>query len=566
MKKAIREQTPSRSEAAAPAAPAVSARWVGWVLLGTVVLAALLDLLYYTGFFGSDDLQYTRGALQVADTGHLSYLTPGTIRLGVLLPLALAARVSHHSIFAMTTLFIGYHLLLVLGTYWLGRVLHGAVTGLLAAGFLATCPLAVLFASMILPDHATTALMVLAVGSLFVGLRQLQANPESRRPYWMLAGAGLLFGLSLTAKEAGIMVLPALLLLLLFPLRARPLRRTAKLLVCFGAGMVVAGLLYGVAFRAVAGLWTPLQSSLITEKVAGYADRVAAKPYAASGDRFSRLISFGLDDSYLSVFTWLIPLALVTYPFLRRRSWFVYATFIWLCLYMTWGTFSISRYAPPPMQMRYFIFPLPFAMIMVAYMLTWVGTRVWQRVGAVRLLGKAAVGGAVLLGLVVVVLSCQRLDYRAGTLYYAGEVSGVRQALEYAAANDERPVVLSYWLSARTAPGLPPDEADLIETTENTGPEDVSDYLRDGGFLYVDSDVERLGKAAFPKEPSPLDVALREAEAGDGGTYSVRPLGGFSQFATRSLGWGLLYGGVRAVEGLRNDNRRVYLYEVTQSK
>jgi hypothetical protein len=46
-----------------------------WTLLAILALAVLTDLIFYTGFFASDDLQYAGGAIQLAQYGRLSYIT-----------------------------------------------------------------------------------------------------------------------------------------------------------------------------------------------------------------------------------------------------------------------------------------------------------------------------------------------------------------------------------------------------------------------------------------------------------------------------------------------------------
>jgi len=545
-----------------PGVPAATPRPL-WALLAIVALAAATDLIFYVGFFSSDDLQYTRGAIQLAESGKLSYITAGTIRLGIVLPLALVARLSHQNAFAMTLFFALFHLLVVIGTYWIGRLLHGVATGLLAAGLIAVCPLAAILATMVLPDHAATALMLFATGTLLVAVKLANADPESRRPQYLLAAVGLLLGLSATSKQVAVIMVPVFLAPIVLGTRKVSARGAVRLTAAFLAGFAMATVMYLGAFRLTTGLWSPLQDRSLVAHMGGISERVIAKGYSAPGDRFARLLSFGTDTAHLGLFSWAIVVSLLLYPLTRRRSWFLYLTVIWLCCYMTWGTFSLTHYTPPPMQIRYFVFVLPFLMIMVAHPITLAGGWVWRQSAGITALRYATLGAAALGCLLVVTSSYQKLDRLAGNLYFSPIIGGVRYALDFAALSDHRPVVLSYWLSARTGAGLPRATPYLITSEPTTSLREVASLLESDGFLYLDCEYEERERRPSPTTLSPLDAAVRKALAGRNPELSARTIGVFSQFATRSAGLQYLLGGVSDVGNLRRPGPLVCLREVT---
>ncbi len=559
MRRAKRQGMASDS---APDAPrSQPPRWVVWALVVVLALAAITDLIFYMGFVASDDLTYSHGAIQIAQTGRLTFIHAATIRLGIVLPLALVARVSHQNWFAMTACFILGHLLVIVGTYWVGRLVHNHVTGMVAAGFMAVCPLACIFAGMIFPDHAATALILLSTGAVLTGSKSQNAAPQSGRAHWALAGAGFLFGLSLMAKEVGLIALPALLALVGLSTRKPIVRYGARSALIFLAGLAVACLFYEATFRVITGLWSPFQSRPYVEKF-WPAHHTASVTYTTPADRLRRLVWFGASKGYMAAFRWALPLSLIVYPFLKRRSWFVYLTFLWLCAYMTWGTFSLSRYRPPPMQIRYFILPLPFLMIMAANTLTTAGARIWRRAGAVPWLRHACYAVVALAGIAVIVSSYRGLDTVSAGQFWSREMAGMRYALDFASNNDHRPVVLSYWLSVRAGVTLPENASYLVRSTASTSLEDVEQLLPAGGFLYLESAYEQGENRRGVKELSPLDSAIRDALAGHNPSLSVTTVAVFPEFTSRSAALRYVYGGVRDGFGLRQDTRCVFLREI----
>jgi hypothetical protein len=273
-------------------------------------------------------------------------------------------------------------------------------------------------------------------------------------------------------------------------------------------------------------------------------------------------VDLATDKGHLGLFTWAPLLALVGYPFLRGRSWGLYAAFIWVCAYMTWGSFSLARYMPPPMLLRYFILAFPAMMVMSAFVIVTVLRPVWSRFGGRAVARSALIGLAAILCGIVVVDSYGTLNRGAGKAYWAGYVYATRQALDYVGQLDERPVVLSYWLSVRLSPMLKvPEMARVMGTGPSTAVGNLTGHLDRGSFYYVDCDVERRS-GRYWREPSPLDEEVRAALAGQESSLRVRTLASFGQFKTRLAALHYIYGGSADCMDLREGGRLIFVREV----
>ena len=543
------------------------ATWVLYALIGILLFALCMDLVFYTGFYASDDLQYISGATELAETGRLSPITLGTIRLVLVLPLALVAKVTHHNLFAMVSLFVLFHLLGVAGTYWLGRLVHDPETGLLAAGLMAVCPLAVSNAPMILPDHAVTSLVLLATAALILAGQRISCASGSRwSVYKLCAIGGLVFALGVGAKITAIIMLPVFLVLMLFWVRRSPASVVLKSALWFAAAAMIVGGLLWWTFYLVSGLHSPFQDSKFVAILTPSPGRVTAADLTFL-DRLAIIKRFALSDKYLGLFRWVLPVGLVVYPFLKRRSWAVYLTFVWLSVYMTWGTFSLTHYVPPPVNIRYFILALPFALIAVAFVAMSLTRPLWSRLHNIRFARIALVALGLVAGLLVVANSAARVNRLAGQLHHSPEVAGVRYALDYAAQSDKRPVVLSYWLSFRMDPVfLDSRYPRVILTKRDTALSDLQELIKANGFLYMDCAYETYPNHRSPGRASPLDLLVRQSLAGGETGLIARTLGRFGQFETRLSALQYVFGGSGRDMDLRRAKRAVFLRDITVSR
>jgi hypothetical protein len=564
LRRSKREHSPADSTNTTPQTPpAGSTRWVVWVLLAILLFALVTDLIFYTGFYASDDRQYIRGAWQLAESGRLSYITTGTVRMTFLVPLALVAKLTDHNLFLMAASFVLYHLLVIVGTYWAGRLIHAPYTGLLAAGLIAVCPLAVLFATMIVPEHLLAALSLLAAGCVLVArTRLIGDDPRARSAGALCCLAGFLFVLACGTKITAVVLAPVFAALILSSAPRAPLRLVLRAGLLFAIGAAVAGLLLWVVFYAATGLYSPVQDQRMAKMVSTAPERIAAKPYDSFRGRTSRLIGYATNKEYLGLPAVAVLLALVGYPLSRGRSWGLYLAFIWVCAYMTWGTFSLTRYMPPPVQIRYFIFALPLLMIIVAFVAVSAARALWRRLGVNRLARRALAGLAVLACCLIVAECYKSLNQLAGKRYFAREAYAMAYALDFAAYQGGRPVVLSRRLSGRMWPLVFMERSlTVILSKAETSPEDVTASLRTG-VLYLDSEPEYGSDSGSFGRGSPLDREVQKAVAGRSEYLQVRTLGSFSQFKTRFAALRYAVGDSTDPRSARVQNRRVFVREV----
>ena len=74
-----------------------------------------------------------------------------------------------------------------------------------------------------------------------------------------------------------------------------------------------------------------------------------------------------------------ILLGLVAYPFIKRRVWSLYLLPVWMFAYLTWGSMSLTRYAPPAIKSRYYTPVMPFLFIVGAAATCWIWSWVVRR-------------------------------------------------------------------------------------------------------------------------------------------------------------------------------------------
>jgi hypothetical protein len=536
-----------------------------WALLGILLLAVAFDLVFYTGLCASDDLQYINAARQVGVYRTLTRVQPGSVRLMMVLPLAVIMGITHSDLFAMTASFAVWHLLVILLTFWLARTVHGPRTGVIAAGLVAVCPIAVVWAMTIFPDMPVTALSLLGLCLVFAAAKRFPGGPERMRSSLIYLGAGIAVGLAYMVKETAYVLMPFFAVLVLFDTRKAALaqRLIAPGMLALGLLIVLGGETLALSKLAGKPVFRPtmLQSmDELSPEVRSKLERQGTNPL----DRFRELEKRDLNDAYFGHFRWAMAAAVFLYPFLRRRSWRLWLLFLWSFGYLCFGTASIHHYFPPSLQPRYLIFPLPMSMALVALLIDSGGVWLWRRASKRLITARLFVIGATLLACATLWHSATRANALAGTLYSSMEISGTRQAVDFALRNSGRVIVVSRWLSARAGPtfyGM--DDPRLMRTAADAGPALATQLLdRDGSFLYVGGGNEARQWHAAPPD-SDLDLFIQSALAGADQSARVRTVGEFTQFRTRLDGLRYVLGGSLRSGAERATERGVMLYEVT---
>ena len=451
------------TESPGSAAPArAHLRGVGLLAL----LAWLLNLYFYTGYYASDDISYLQGVLRLAELQPLDGTNIAHIRLLVTAPAALVYRLSG-SVTLTILSYTLYHPLLVVIAYRLGCLAFNPKAALLGAAVVALCPFYYVYGGAMLPDNCLSLWLALVLLSTLWTLDQAGAGRLSRRrelAYWLAVGG--LTGLAYSAKEPGIVAaVPVSIGILCLRLKAGARWGALQAAVVYGLGVIGFMLLETVILRALTGDWVVRLLSgvgseesmlLLRERV----HRQGVLPLDRLRFWYSR------SSEYLGWGLWVILLAnLAAWPLLRpkgaqpserRHVPLMLAFWFWLFLYLSFGTTNFSEYLPPPIQHpRYFsICVLPASLIAAAVfwrLAELLSERLPERFGLRR--WARCVPAAL-----VVVWAGARFAYfepDAGDIYRASQVKAALAAFEDGRRlYPERPVLLSPYLASRMRPLL----------------------------------------------------------------------------------------------------------------
>lgn len=175
-----------------------------WVLFTIVIVAAaFLRIIFYTGFFGSDEVTYTASAFKLLDGDWSVSTYVGANRYGINLPVAAFAYLFGRSEFIANLYSLLCSLAEIALVFYFGRKMLGLRAAVLAAAILAFLPLHVHFAGRLMAD-APLALMITASFLLFW-------DGETRKNALSFAIAGLAAGLSFWIKPHAIIYLSVFL-------------------------------------------------------------------------------------------------------------------------------------------------------------------------------------------------------------------------------------------------------------------------------------------------------------------------------------------------------------------
>jgi hypothetical protein len=465
-----------------------------WILLGLVVLALLLDFLFFTGFYASDDIQYIDSAVSVARDG---VMPPGfgNTRLGVALPGAFVLWVTGGSLTAMVWSYVGYHLALVPIAYVLARLLFDERAGLIAAALVAINPLLYGFAGAVLPDNAATCCFGLSMIALVATRRYADPGTGlmswSKRRFLGYFVAGAMVGFCYWCKESAlILTIPAAV----FIIAAGPSVRSLVWIqngAIFTLGLVVVFVLELVVLKTLTGQWINRLTYLsdAAHELRATMEVQGATPFARLGYASEHL------TRWMPLSTWLLVAGAVAYGFTRARDVGM-MVFCWFpAIYMTLGSTSFSEYLPPPIQGRYYAL-----VILPAAVMTAIGTSIlierW-RARRPRAYTRLALVSTLLL---VGVYECGTAFPMSGTLYRARDVRAFVAAIERADnLFPDMPIVVSpfYW---RMGPLLRDRDDITIEDPRNARPEPPYLYIR---------------RATNPElsDPDPVVPATQEIES-----------------------------------------------------
>jgi 4-amino-4-deoxy-L-arabinose transferase-like glycosyltransferase len=332
------------------------------VLVLILVLAAVVRVLSFRGYYHSDAGWYTQAAYQMA-SGQFKIGWHGIfpLRVGLFAPVALAFRVGGVNEVALAAYPFLLSMLGVLVAYLAAEAMLGVRAGLVAASLVAFLPIDVRLASWLLPDMPAALYMNAGVLLLYTGSRQEAVIGK------VVSGtlAGLALAASWLCKETVLYLLPFVGLYMLW-LVAKDWRNVALLL----AGTVIAGFLFGLEgwiyhrhtgdylfryhaiYRNYDASSVPIEPHPIPAlTLVGVSKYVAHRVL-----QVLRGVFLNTDFS----FTPAAALAACAYAIFRRsrRYLFLGLWFCWLLLVFSFGSASLRAYQPLSLDQERFQYPM----------------------------------------------------------------------------------------------------------------------------------------------------------------------------------------------------------------
>ncbi|MBN1346279.1 MAG: glycosyltransferase family 39 protein [Phycisphaerae bacterium] len=493
-----------------------------WILPCILVASAAMDLFFFTGYYGSDDARYLSGARAVLETGALpSEPSLAHTRLTMLGWNLLIAHLFGLGAQTIAASYVFFHLVLNALTYVAGKRLFDRTVGLIAAYCVATFPLIVIHATMILPE-LILASAILGSVLCFIAAWDAGERGSVRLQRCCMALAGVCVGVAYLAKESGLVLMPFYLVAWLFMERGRgkqgALIRGGLLLTGFAGVFLVEWLLLsyltGRSFLRLG--WSVHGSSdpgilFWDQYLTGYypLERLASFRH--------RCLSPAVFPKVLQL---VFALGVVIYLFIRDRRLVLLLLPCWYFVYYTWGSSSPLHYKPVHIQARHYLALVPFLAIISAASLTavyrWAVARLPGRIRSV------AAAGAVLLVVIHPIFGLNGPNRRAGKMYLAQLVGNTLQAVRFAGEHEGVPVLLAGDLHELVEPVLVVDAPRNLEDAGAYDEAKAMALLRTGGFLYVQRDPEARPTPATDSS-APLDVLLKATAEVPSSRPSIAP-------------------------------------------
>lgn len=452
------------SEQSAPAAPT---RGNLRLLCGLALIAWLLNLYFYTGYYMSDDAEYLDGIQRLSRLDPLDPTDIAHMRLALIAPASVV-----YALFGSTTLTILsytiYHPLLVFVAYAVGRRAFAPGPALLGAAMVAVSPIFYVYGGAILPDNCLAVWLGVVLWLTLRTLQEAKAGKLTTRAelaFWLVTGG--VTGVAYSAKEPGIVIaVPLAISILCLRLGDGARWRALWCAVAYGSGVLLFMALETLLLRLLSDTWAVrlLAGAGNPQSVEAYVKRIEEQglwPLERLRfwyDRNERFYEAGL---FVLLLTNLVALPLLgrrgEQPSQRRYVAVLLAFWLWLFAYLCFGSTNFSRYLPPPIQhARYFSVCL-VAAVPIAAAVLWRLTELLVRFLPQHrpwlpwLIRTLPVALTMFWGLAML----WHFEPRAGQVYRAAQAKAALAAFEDARRlYPERPVVLSPYLARRLEPLL----------------------------------------------------------------------------------------------------------------
>lgn len=358
----------------------------GWVLAGLFVLALLLRLVCFTGLVASDDVAYAENAQRIANGTYILEYHHFAIRYAVLLPIGLVyaiAGVSEWSTIAVPLLASSLSVVLMA---LIAARLFSNKAALIAALLMATFPLQVRFATVVLPEPIVECYVLLAI------LVYVWTEERAQLAWGALAGA--LIAAAYLAKEPALFIFPAL------AIDAAVRRRWRHAFGIILGATAVIGLEHAYYMATSSDLLFRLHAMAVHNQTV-----TSGRRELLLDERlwYRLFLTYPRMMLVPNVHLGLHSLAAIILAFVAllrfRRDRRVYFLLIWALvpfLYLNFGSSSLTKYIPIPVAARYIDFAYPPLFLLSA----WLIADSWSKHRRVRLLAVPMLAIILVAGLV----------------------------------------------------------------------------------------------------------------------------------------------------------------------
>lgn len=204
-----------------------------WRLLGVFAVAVIFRVVFFHGFFPSDQYSYSLDAARlISEDTRLKSEYIGSTRWGIILPTAF-----FYQLFGINDVSSAlWAMLCSLGTvflaYRLGKKFKDESTGLLAGLLVAVFPLEIIYSGQLMGDTPMSFWLLLTLYGLWSSGKS--KTLRQRRFYFLLSGFG--FGMAYATKDVVVVLLP---LCMVFPFLIHRQRLRELLWFIFGFSVIL---------------------------------------------------------------------------------------------------------------------------------------------------------------------------------------------------------------------------------------------------------------------------------------------------------------------------------------
>ena len=330
-----------------------------FAILLVATLGLVLRILFCNGLLGGDDTNYLIASKQILFDHHLSTVHHHSSRLILLVLVGLPGALLG-DIYASSLINIVYSLVTDLTVTAVVYSMLGSRAALLCAVVLMLNGVLMSYSGTLLPEPLLTLFAFLAVWTF-----QKAINEEGKAGLRLAACAGVLCGLSYSAKDTGILVGPLLVAYLtLFHLRQFGIQRVFLQSACCFAGFATTVLLECSALWLLSGDFAykyhaiSLTHNGQVEAANGLVDFIRRGWWNLS-QVFQEPLALGV-PAVAFLAAWISCLV-------RHSAVRIYAFVgLGLSIYLVFGTSSFTRLVNLPFQERYATLILPFGAICLA--------------------------------------------------------------------------------------------------------------------------------------------------------------------------------------------------------